>query len=163
MLVQFATYNVWANHKMLFAIQQLEEPLWYKQTPSSFGSLFKTILHMWDAETIWWQRMRLNDRIVVPSAAFDPSLKDACNGLLHQSMQWEELIKSEAMNEEAIASQLMYTNSRGESFQQPVWEVILHVFNHGTYHRGQLVTMMRAMGVNRIPATDFIVWGRSER
>jgi uncharacterized damage-inducible protein DinB len=36
----------------------------------------------------------------------------------------------------------------------------MHIFNHNTYHNGQLVTMLRALGVVTIPATDFIVWTR---
>lgn len=159
LLCQFAAYNVWANHKLLFQIQQMEESQWYKQTPGSFDSLYKTILHVWDAESVWWQRMRLHERIVLPSASFDPSLKDACNGLLHQSMEWEPFIR-ESLNEEAIESKLIYRNSKGEQFLQPVKEVLMHVFNHSTYHRGQMVVMMRALGETNIPATDFIVFSR---
>jgi uncharacterized damage-inducible protein DinB len=40
--------------------------------------------------------------------------------------------------------------------------MLLHVFNHGTYHRGQLVTMLRQLGIENIPATDFIVWSREK-
>jgi uncharacterized damage-inducible protein DinB len=159
LLCQYAAYNVWANHKILYQIQQMEEALWYKQTPASFDSLYKTILHMWDAESTWWQRMRLHEKIVVPSASFDPSLRDACNGLLHQSMEWEPFIR-ESLNEEAIESKLIYKNSKGEEFYQPVKEVLLHVFNHSTYHRGQLVVMMRALGETNIPQTDFIAFSR---
>jgi uncharacterized damage-inducible protein DinB len=38
--------------------------------------------------------------------------------------------------------------------------MLLHLFNHGTYHRGQLVTMLRELGIEKIPPTDFIVWSR---
>lgn len=158
-LCQYAAYNVWANHKLLYQILQMEEKLWYQQTPGSFDSLYKTILHMWDAESAWWQRMRLHEKIVVPSANFDPSLKDACNGLLHQSMEWEPFIR-ESLNDAAIHSKLIYKNSKGEEFMQPVHEVLLHVFNHSTYHRGQLVVMMRALGETNIPSTDFILFRR---
>ncbi len=157
---QYAAYNVWANHKIIYTIGQLDPNLWYQKIPSSFDSLYKTILHVWDAESTWFQRMRLHENIVVPSASFDPSLKDACNGWIHQSMEWESLIKSEAFDEEVISSKLVYKNSRGEQFHQPVGEVLLHVFNHGTYHRGQLVSMLHALGITNIPATDFIVWSR---
>lgn len=158
---QYAAYNMWANHKIIFTIEQLDPELWYRKTPSSFDSLYKTILHVWDADSIWWQRMRLHEKMVIPSANFDPSLKDACNGWLHQSMQWETFIKSEEFNEEVISSNLMYKNLKGEQFQQPVYEVLLHVFNHATYHRGQLITMLRALEVTNLPATDFIVWSRA--
>ncbi len=55
-----------------------------------------------------------------------------------------------------------YENSKGEQFKQPIFQMLLHVFNHGTYHRGQLVTMLRQLGVENIPATDFIVWSREK-
>ncbi|MGZ3851281.1 MAG: DinB family protein [Flavisolibacter sp.] len=38
--------------------------------------------------------------------------------------------------------------------------MLLHAFNHGTYHRGQLVNMLRQLGVDKIPGTDFIAWSR---
>lgn len=159
LLCQYAAYNVWANHKLLYQIQQMDEALWYQPTPSSFDSLYKTIMHMWDAESAWWQRMRLHESIVVPSQNFHPSLKDACNGLMAQSMQWEPFIR-EALNEEAIHSKLMYKNQKGEEFMQPVREVLMHVFNHCTYHRGQLTTMMRQLGETTIPTTDFTAFSR---
>ena len=158
---QYAAYNVWANHRIIFVLEQLDENLWYKPVPSSFNSLYKTVLHVWDADSIWWQRMRLHENIVVPSANFDPSLKDACNGWLHQAMEWENFINSDQFNEEVISSKLIYKNSKGEEFHQPVSEVIMHLFNHSSYHRGQLVTMLRTLEVEKIPSTDFIVFTRS--
>ena len=154
---QYATYTVWANHKIIFAIEQLDPVLWYQKTPSSFDSLYKTILHVWDADSVWWQRMRLHENIVVPSASFDPSLKDACNGWLHQNMQWEAYINSTEFSEEVISSKLVYKNSRGEEFHQPVSEVLLHVFNHGTYHRGQMVNMISMLGEQPV-STDYFIF-----
>lgn len=158
---QYAAYNVWANHKIIFLMEQLEENLWYKQVPSSFSSLFKTVLHVWDAESVWFQRMRLHDSIVIPSANFDPAFKDACNGWIHQSMQWEQLVKADDFSEDVIDSKLIYRNSKMIEFQQPVSEVLLHVFNHSTYHRGQLITMLHQLEVKQVPATDFIIWSRN--
>lgn len=159
LLQQYAAYNVWANHRLSYHIVQMHPDTWMQQVPSSFSSLYKTILHLWDAESIWWQRMRQHQKLVIPSAAFDPSMKDACNGLMQQSMQWEKFIAQD-LDDTALHTHLIYTNSRGEQFAQPVPEVLLHVFNHGTYHRGQLITMLHAMGEKNLPATDFIVYAR---
>jgi uncharacterized damage-inducible protein DinB len=156
-----AAYNVWAHHRLLFAMQQLPENDWLKHTPSSFSSLYKTCLHIWDAESIWWQRMRLHERLVIPSESFEPGIKDLCNGLLHQSMEWESFIANEA-TETVLLSPLYYANLKGQSFSQPVWQVLQHVFNHSTYHRGQLVSMLRALGVAHIPQTDFIDYSRKK-
>lgn len=162
MLQKLAAYNVWANHKLMYCIQQQEENMWYQQKPSSFDSLYKTILHMWDAESAWWQRVKLHERIIIPSVNFEPSLKDACNGLSQQSMQWEEWIK--AASDMALQHVFQYNNSRKEQFKQPVNEVILHVFNHATFHRGQLITMLRQLGVTTaLPQTDFSYWCRGQK
>lgn len=161
LLERYATYNVWANHRLIFIMESLSDTEWYKEIPSSFNSLYKTVFHIWDAESIWWQRMRLHEHIIRPSTTFDSSPKDACNGWLHQSMQWETFVKSPELTMEALESNLIYKNITGEEFFQPVSDVILHVFNHSTYHRGQLVTMLRALGVEKIPQTDFALWSRT--
>jgi uncharacterized damage-inducible protein DinB len=159
LLKQLAAYNVWANHRLSYHLLQMPEQTWMQKTPSSFDSLFKTILHMWDAESAWWQRMRNHEHIIIPSQNFDPGMKDACNGLLHQSMEWEQFVL-EQLTDEILQSNLYYQNSKGEHFAQPVYEVVMHVFNHTNYHRGQLVTMMRQLGETNLPPTDFIHFTR---
>jgi uncharacterized damage-inducible protein DinB len=159
MLKQLAAYNVWANHRITFHILQMGEATWMQQTPSSFDNLYKTILHIWDAESGWWQRMRNHEKVIMPSANFDPSMRDACNGLMHQSMQWEQFIEDN-LSEEILNGNLYYHNTKGDSFSQPVFQIVLHVFNHSTYHRGQLITMMRALGEKQLPQTDFIHYAR---
>lgn len=142
-------------------MQQQEKGIWNQQTESSFDTLFKTVLHMWDAESIWWQRIKLHERILIPSQNFEASFKDACNGLLQQSIQWEEWVKT--ATDLALRHVFEYRNLKGEPFKQPVSEVLTHLFNHDTYHRGQLVTMLRRLGVATIPGTDFIVYKRSKK
>jgi uncharacterized damage-inducible protein DinB len=48
-----------------------------------------------------------------------------------------------------------YKNLKGDAFAKPVWEILLHVVNHGTYHRGQIAAMLRQLG-HVPPSTDFI-------
>ena len=160
LLKQFATYNIWANQKLIDVILSLPEEQQTKEIPGSFPSLYATILHIWDAESIWWQRMKLQERTVVPSENFKGKTIDCCNGLMNQSQQWEQWVKN--ASELSIDHVFAYTTSKGEQFKQPIYQMILHVFNHGTYHRGQLVNMMRQLGVEKIPPTDFIAWSRKK-
>ena len=76
LLSQLAAYNVWANQKLLEIILALPEEKQKQEIPSSFRSLYSTIFHMWDAESIWWQRMKLHERIIRPSDNFNSSMKD---------------------------------------------------------------------------------------
>jgi uncharacterized damage-inducible protein DinB len=158
LLKQHAAYNVWANQKITELILSLPEEQQQKEIISSFSSLHKTILHMWDTESAWWQRMKLHERLVIPSENFNGSTKDVVNGLLNQSRQWEEWVN--AASDLSLSHVFQYQNSKKEHFKQPVWQMVSHVFNHASYHRGQLVTILRQLGVEKIPQTDFIVWSR---
>jgi uncharacterized damage-inducible protein DinB len=159
-LQQFASYHIWANVLLMEALKKLPEDLHQKETASSFNSLLKTVVHMWNAESIWWQRMKLQERIVEPKDNFNGKMSDAIEGLLQQNKQWNEWVGNS--QEHHLDHVFQYQNFRGEQFKQPLYQMLLHVFNHGTYHRGQIVTMLRQLGVEKIPQTDFIVWSRKK-
>jgi uncharacterized damage-inducible protein DinB len=160
LLVKFAAYNSWANQKLFEAILALSEEKQKQELPSSFSSIYKTALHMWDAESIRWQRMKLHERLGIPSENFNGSMKDIINGLQQQNQLWHQWVSS--ATEPMLDHVFQYYTSKKELFKQPICDMILHVFNHGTYHRGQLVNMLRQLGVEKIPQTDFIVWSRKK-
>jgi len=157
-LIQLSAYHIWANQLLLNTIEQLPEEKQKQEVSSSFNSLYKTVLHMWSAESIWWQRMKLLERINIPAETFNGDMKELAMSLLQQDRQWNEWISN--AQEHHLEHVFQYQNLKGEQFKQPIYQMLLHLFNHGTYHRGQLVTILRQLGVEKIPATDFIVWSR---
>lgn len=161
LLTQFSAYHLWANQQLLDVIKTLPPQQQTQTIASSFASLTKTVLHLWDAESIWWQRMKLQERIVRPSESFEGSFEELAAALIAQSRQWNDWIV--AAQKHMLDHEFIYYNSKKEKFKQPVYQVLMHLFNHGTYHRGQLVTMLRQLGVTDIPATDFIVWSRKKK
>ena len=160
LLTQFSAYHLWANQQVLDSIQTLPQALKEQKIVSSFEGLVPTLLHLWDAESIWWQRMKLQEQIVRPSEGFSGSFEDLAAGLMAQSKQWHEWIM--AAQEHMLDHEFIYYNSKKEKFKQAVYQVLLHIFNHATYHRGQLVTMLRQLEVGNIPNTDFIAWSRKK-
>lgn len=159
-LSQQAAYNIWANQKLLETILALSEEKQKQELPSSFKSLYATVLHILNAESVWWQRMKLQERIIAPAENFKGSMKELANELLQQNRQWQEWINS--ATDPALDHVFQYYNQKKESFKQPIYQMLMHVFNHGTYHRGQLVNMLRQLGIEKIPQTDFIVWSRKK-
>ena len=157
-LTQLSAYNVWTNGLLLDVINGLPEEKQKQEVPSSFKSLYTTLLHMYNAESIWWQRMKLQERINIPGETFKGDLKELGNLLLYQNRQWNEWITT--ANPHQLEHVFHYQNSKKEQFKQPIYQMLIHVFNHGTYHRGQLVNILRQLGVDKVPATDFIVWSR---
>jgi len=158
LLKQYAAYNVWANQRITNCIIALPEEKQMAEVRSSFNSLFNTLLHMWNAESVWWQRMKLQERIVQPAHDFKGNMQDLVSGLLQQNKQWEEWVFG--ASDLALEHVFHYRNLKGEQFKNPVFQMLLHIFNHGTYHRGQLITMLRQLGEEKVPETDFIVWTR---
>jgi uncharacterized damage-inducible protein DinB len=159
LLVQFATYNLWANELLAACILDLPPQVQTKHVTSSFPGLHATLLHLWDAESIWWQRMKLQEPVIWPSAAFSGNTAAVIEGLLAQSRQWQEWVQSARSH--MLEHEFIYRNTKRETFKQPVTQVLLQLFNHGSYHRGQLVTMLRQLGTTIIPQTDFIAWSRT--
>lgn len=159
-LQQLASYHIWANNLLLDAVKNLSPELQTKEVVSSFNSFFKTIMHMWNAEAIWWQRLKLQERITEPMETFKGDINEAIQEMAQQSKLWKNWINN--AQDHHLDHVFQYQNKKGEQFKQPVYQMLIHLFNHGTYHRGQIVTMLRQLGIDKIPQTDFIVWSRKK-
>ena len=156
---RLAAYNLWANRLLTGALEQLPEADWHRPLGGSFTTVYETLLHIWNAESIWWQRMKLQE-VVVPPADARPEKAAVVKGLLQQSAQWQQWVQQ--ATEVALQHEFIYMNSKREAFKNPVHEVLSHLFNHGTYHRGQLVNYLRQLGAKTVPATDFIAFTRKK-
>jgi uncharacterized damage-inducible protein DinB len=158
-LEQYAAYHLWANEKLLNVALSLDETLQHQKTESSFSSLYDTFLHLWVVESMWWQRLKLQERIVLPEVK-TLNLQEIANGLIGQSKQWEEWVRN--ANSASLEHVFAYYNSKKEYLKNPVWKSLLHLFNHASYHRGQIVTILHTLRVEKIPSTDFIAWSRKK-
>ena len=65
LLQQYAAYNIWATKQLVDRINKLPEEDTRKEIVSSFPSIYKTMQHMWVAEEVWWQRLKLTENIVL--------------------------------------------------------------------------------------------------
>ncbi len=95
---------------------------------------------------------------MTPASGSKLSMNELVDEIRNLDKKWEEWISESS--EEDLRRLLHFTTSRGESFHQPIYELLMHLFNHATYHRGQLVTIMRALGLEEIPKTDFVNYAR---
>ncbi len=161
LLSQYASYNLWANNELLKQVLTLTDQQQQQEIESSFPSIRLTVFHIWDAESIWWQRLKLQEQIIRPSGSTNMPMTEIANGWQQQSKTWTDWIAN--ANDPQLDHVFAYQNSKREQFKQPVYQMLLHLFNHGTYHRGQLITMLRQVGANKITSTDFILWSRNKK
>jgi uncharacterized damage-inducible protein DinB len=158
LLTSYTRYEKWANQQLLDVVLTLSAEQQEQEIASSFSSIRKTCLHVWDASAIWWQRLQQTDAIHIPSKQAYTSMKEITEGLLRQNDQWIQWI--EHSTDAALEHNLAFKTMKGDPFVQPVKDIVLHLNNHGTYHRGQLVTLLRQAGVEQLPQTDFILYAR---
>lgn len=157
LLLNYALYSQWAHERLLDLINTLTPEQHHTAIPSSFNSLYKTVSHKWGAESIWFARLS-NGTAKAPGDPFNGSMEKISNSLKEVDEQWVNWIREKSDSQ--LSDKMHYTNTAGQEFYQPYDILLTHIFNHNTYHNGQLVTMLRALGVEKIPATDFVAWSR---
>jgi uncharacterized damage-inducible protein DinB len=159
LLQQYAAYNIWATKLLTDRINKLSEEEINKEIISSFPSLYKTLQHMWLAEEVWWKRLKLTENIVLESAAFEGSFSEMVEILAKQSLQFKDWVDS--ANENQLTHVFAFVRNK-EQHKMPVYQMLHHVFNHASYHRGQLVTMLNQLGADKIPGTDFSTFSKGK-
>jgi uncharacterized damage-inducible protein DinB len=159
LLLQMAKYNLWANKRLIDVMQKLDDEKQNREIPSSFPSIYNTALHIWGAEFLWLQRLQLAEQPIYTPYVFTGTFAEACTQWQEASQAFIDFIDKQ-FDDKALEHVLQYYNSEKQSFKNPVFEVLQHVFNHSTYHRGQLVTLLRQVGVEKLPATDFTAYLR---
>jgi uncharacterized damage-inducible protein DinB len=148
----------WADDIMLAALSQVPEDQASHDLGSSFKSLFGTLSHVYRGELIWLKRVQ-GDRdatITGVDSPADLSTLGQAWPALHQAwIDWSSSLSSEGLHE-----LLIFRSMQGTEHQLPLWQIVLHVVNHGSYHRGQVATMLRQSGIQP-PGTDLITFYRT--
>lgn len=160
LLEGYASYNLWANERLLNYSLKLEDQLWDKEIHSSFKSITETFFHIWRAEFVWWQRIKLAEKIEYPQPD-EMQLPEVGFNLLTQSAKWKEWVVRSS--EASLLHQFAYYNGKKEFFKSEVWKVIMHFCNHGSYHRGQMVSIFHQLDQKNIPPTDFILFMKEKQ
>ena len=144
---------------MIDVLLKLDEEKLDKQIISSYPSLKETAYHIWGAEFLWLQRIQLTEQPVYIPYVFKGTFEEGCVDWREVSQVLIDFIDRQ-YDDKGLEHVFQYYNSEKKSFKNRVSEALQHVFNHSTYHRGQLVTMLRQTGVEKIPATDLTVFLR---
>lgn len=147
------TYNRWANVQVLDAVSKLSAEQFNQDLENSFRSVRKTLVHTLSAEWIWLERWKGTSPKSMLDAAELTDLETIRKRWDKVESERAEFIRS--LSEEKLATTLSYVNTRGQTFAYPLWQMLVHVANHSTYHRGQLTTLLRQVGAQPV-TTDFL-------
>jgi len=153
-------YCEWANHRFLDALAPLAPDDYTRDLKGSHGGIHGTLVHTYGAEFVWQQRF---GGVSLPSLPGQDQLTD----LLTLRERWAALEAErrawlEELPPDAGSRVIEFRTFKGDPFSSPLWPLVQHVTNHGSYHRGQVAVFLRQLGV-KPPATDLVAFDRERR
>jgi len=159
---QLLQYTEWANESALDAARKLPNESLCRDVGISHRSIFGTLVHMAGAEWIWLERW--HNRSPAKDEAWSLWSTDACADLAALSDRWAAVVESRtqylaSLDESALEQELHFRLLSGDPSSMRLGDQIQHVANHATMHRGQVVGMIRQLGIDP-PATDLIFYLR---
>jgi uncharacterized damage-inducible protein DinB len=146
-------YNAWANHRCLGAAECLSPEQFTKPLGSSFSSVRDTLTHIYGGEWIWLDRFQGHSSMGLPEASQFPTLSSLRTRWAENETKLMNFVA--ALTEEDLNRVLEYKSLKLEVFRNPLWQSMQHLVNHGSYHRGQVTTLLRQLGAPAI-ATDLM-------
>ena len=150
-------YNAWANHRSLDAASALSTEQFVKPMGSSFGSVRDTLGHIQGAEWVWLERFQGRSPSSLPDTTqFQDitSLRERWNELEGRLLGFVR-----GLTQSDLDRVMEYKTLKFGVYSNPLCESMQHVVNHGTYHRGQVTTLLRQLGARPI-ATDLMHFHR---
>jgi uncharacterized damage-inducible protein DinB len=153
----FFEFNFWADRRTLESCAALTPEQFTRDLHSSFPSVRDTLVHIFGAEWLWLERWQGRMPTALPWA---PNFPDHAR----VSARWTEVHRDlqrfvANLTPEQVERSFEVRTTSGGLYTQPLWQMMQHLANHGSYHRGQVATMLRQLG-EKPPATDLILFYR---
>jgi uncharacterized damage-inducible protein DinB len=157
-------YTLWANDLAIDAARKLPDEGLHRDFGISHKSIFGTLLHMAGADWIWLERW--NGRSPAKAEAWSQWTTESCADLAMLNERWSNVIDRRfkyvsELDESRLAAELPFTLLSGDPSSMPLVDQMQHIANHSTMHRGQIVGMIRQLGIEP-PSTDLLFYLRRE-
>ena len=145
-LQTLARYNQWATQRLFESVDLLDEAAYRRNVGLFFGSLHGTLNHLLLGEHVLWAKRFNGEPTPVTSLAaeVEPDRTRLKQGLLQGAAAWVPWL--EAVSEQQLMGPLHYRRASGEAMSLPFAATLMHVFNHGTHHRGQITAALTSLG-----------------
>jgi len=153
-------YTEWANARVLGAAEKLPPEELLRDVHISHKSILGSLLHVAGADWLWLERWHGNSPVGHDVwAGWTP---DVARSLQQVREKWQPVIRKrdaflEKTSDADLSRELGYTRFTGEASSLPLVQQMQHVVNHATLHRGQVVGMIRQLGIAP-PSTDLLFY-----
>jgi uncharacterized damage-inducible protein DinB len=154
--VRHLKYSAWASRGLVDAMKQISADDARRDVGISHRSIFGTLQHIYFADLIWFSRT-VDPTVKVHSPSDVLTDTELEHGWAHTQQRWIDWAAS--LSDADLNRIVDYKSLKGDPFQNTAGEIVMHVVNHATIHRGQVMGMLRQMGVAP-PPTDLIFYYR---
>ena len=146
-------YDAWANARALNACAALTPEQLTRNLGNSFGSVRDTLVHILGAQIVWIERLTSAVPVGLPAPDGYPDIASV-------RAKWVEIEPGlhsyvNGLTQADIDRVLEYRNLKGVTFRDQIGHILQHLANHGSYHRGQITTLLRQLGATPVN-TDMI-------
>ena len=150
-------YNSWANERVLESLQPIGQEIFTSHKQASHGSIRGIIAHIAGAEWIWLERWKGSSQAgLLPESEFE-TVEIAAQRLRTIDHDLEEFTSQ--LTQQDLDGSRGYRTTEGKAYSNVLSDMLLHLANHSSYHRGQIATLLRQSGA--VPqSTDFILFIR---
>ncbi|MBI4427757.1 MAG: DinB family protein [Ignavibacteriales bacterium] len=150
-------YDEWATIRVLDVLEPLSEEQFTKDLGSSHGGIHGTVVHMFGADWIWFERWKGNS----PTTLVTPEHLPTRQALRER---WQDHFKDlkrfiSTLDDGKLLKPHSYKDMKGNPYTQPLYHQMQHKVNHSSYHRGQIVALVRQVGA-KAQSTDLINYYR---
>lgn len=150
-------YNSWANQRTLDACAGLSEAQLDQDLGASYKSVRGTLAHIFGVEWLWLERWHGRSHDGLPALSEYPTFESIRNASSRSGHNLQDFIAG--ITQHDLNKNYAYKTTRGIDQTSPGWQMFQHLVNHGTYHRGQITSMLRQLGATP-QATDLILFYR---
>jgi uncharacterized damage-inducible protein DinB len=151
-------YHYWARDRVLDAVTDLSSGDFTAPRGSSFSSIRDTLAHIYFAEWAWYERWNGRSPTGLPDPAQFPDVTSLAAAWQSLERQIRTLI--DPMTDDDLQRTKDYRLFSGAEGTSAMWEMLQHVVNHASYHRGQVTTMLRQAGARPPKSLDLIAFYR---
>jgi uncharacterized damage-inducible protein DinB len=151
-------YHYWARDRLLDAVEALTPEQFTRDMGNSFKSVRDTLAHLYAAEWAWYSRWQGQSPTALPQLEHFTDVKAIREAWKAQEANVRAFL--ETLGDDGITKVFEYKLLSGQPGASAFWQMLQHVANHGSYHRGQVTTMLRQLGAKPPKPMDLIAYYR---
>jgi uncharacterized damage-inducible protein DinB len=152
-------YHYWARDRLLAALAPLTPEQFNRDLGSSFKSIRETVVHTYAAEWAWHSRWQGQSPTTLMTNEAFPDVAAIHGAWADHEKKMRAFL--EELGEDGVARVIDYKLLSGQPGSSPFWQMLQHVVNHASYHRGQVTTMLRQLGAEPAKPMDMIAFYRA--